>query len=174
MASNPVTSWQIDGETMESVTDFIFLGSKMTPDGECSHEIKRFSLLGRKAMTNLDSILKSRDITLPKNIHLVKAMPFFSSHVWMWNLDHRETWALKNWCFWTVVLEKKSWVSLGLQDDPPVNPKVLRPEYSLEGLMLKLQLWPPDVKNWLIGKNLDSLKDWRQEEKSTAEDEMVG
>ena len=91
MASNPVTSWQIDGETMESVTDFIFLGSKMTPDGECSHGIKRFSLLGRKAMTNLDSILKSRDITLPKNIHLVKAMLFFSSHVWMRNLDHRES-----------------------------------------------------------------------------------
>ena len=82
MASNPVTSWQIDGETMESVTDFIFLGSKMTPDGECSHGIKRFSLLGRKAMTNLDSILKSRDITLPKNIRLVKAMLFFISHVW--------------------------------------------------------------------------------------------
>ena len=76
MASGPITSWQIDGETMEKVTDFIFLGSKITADGDCSHEIKRCLILGRKVMTNLDSILKSRDITLPANIHLVKAMNF--------------------------------------------------------------------------------------------------
>ena len=76
MASNPITSWQIDGETMETVTDFIFLGSKITADGDCSHEIKRHLLLGRKAMTNLDSILKSRDITLPTNVHVVKAVVF--------------------------------------------------------------------------------------------------
>ena len=76
MASGPITSWQIDGETMEIVTDFIFLGSKITADGDCSHEIKRHLLLGRKAMTNLDSILKSRDITLPTNVHIVKAMVF--------------------------------------------------------------------------------------------------
>ena len=76
MASGPITSWQIDGETMETVTDFIFLGSKITADGDCSHEIKRCLLLGRKAMTNLDSILKSRDITLPTKVHLVKAMVF--------------------------------------------------------------------------------------------------
>ena len=76
MASGPITSWQIDGETVETVTDFIFLGSKVTADGDCSHEIKRCLLLGRKAMTNLDSILKSRDITLPTNVCLVKAMVF--------------------------------------------------------------------------------------------------
>ena len=76
MASDPITSWQIDGETVETVTDFIFLGSKITANGECSHEIKRCLLLGRKAMTNLDSILKTRDITLPKKVHLVKAMVF--------------------------------------------------------------------------------------------------
>ena len=76
MASGPITSWQIDGETMEMVTDFIFLGSKITADGDCSHEIKRHLLLGRKAMTNLDSILKSRDITLPTKVHLVKALVF--------------------------------------------------------------------------------------------------
>ena len=76
MASNPITSWQIDGETTETVTDFIFLGSKLTADRDCSHEIKRCLLLGRKAMTNLDSILKSRDISLPTNVHLVKAMVF--------------------------------------------------------------------------------------------------
>ena len=76
MASGPITSWQTDGETMETVTDFIFLGSKITADGDCSHEIKRYSLLGRKAMTNLDSILKSRDITLPTKVHQLKALVF--------------------------------------------------------------------------------------------------
>ena len=81
MASGPITSWQIDGETMETVTDFIFLGSKITADGDCSHEIERSLLLGRKAMTNLDSILKSRDVTLPTKVHLVKAIVFSSSRV---------------------------------------------------------------------------------------------
>ena len=83
MASGPITSWEIDGETMETVSDFIFLGSKITADGDCSHEIKRCFLLGRKVMTNLDSILKSRDITLPTKVHLVKAMVFPLVHVWM-------------------------------------------------------------------------------------------
>ena len=87
MASSPITSCQIDGETMETVKDFIFGGSKITADGDCSHEIKRHLLLGRKAMTNLDSILKSRDITLPTKVHIVKTMAFFSSHVWV---DHKE------------------------------------------------------------------------------------
>ena len=83
MASGPITSWQMDGETMETMTDFIFLGSKITADGDCSHEIKRPFLLGRKASTNLDSILKSRAITLPTKVRLVKAIVFFSSHVYM-------------------------------------------------------------------------------------------
>ena len=83
MASGPITSWQIDGETMEMVRDFIFLGSKITADGDCSHEAKRRLLLGRRAMTNLDSILKSRDITLLTKVRIVKAMVFFSSHVWV-------------------------------------------------------------------------------------------
>ena len=91
MASSPITSWQIDGETMESVTDFILLGSKITADGDCSHEIKRHLLLGRKAMTNLDSILKSRDITLPAKVCLIKAMVFSSSQVWICELDHKES-----------------------------------------------------------------------------------
>ena len=82
MASSPITSWQIDGETVQTVTDFILGGSKVTEDGDCSHEIKRHLLLGKKVMTNLDSILKSRDITLPTKIHLVKVMVFFSTHVW--------------------------------------------------------------------------------------------
>ena len=83
--------WQIDGETLETVTDFIFLGSKITADGDCSHEIKRRLLHVRKSMTNLDSILKSRDITLLTNVCIVKAMVFFSSHVWMWKLDYKES-----------------------------------------------------------------------------------
>ena len=83
MAFGPITSWQIDGETMETVIDFIFLGTKITADGNCSHEIKRHLLLGKKAMTNQDNILKSRDVTLPTKVHLVKAMVFSSSHVWM-------------------------------------------------------------------------------------------
>ena len=83
MASVPITSWQIDGETVEKVVDFIFLGSKITADGDCSHEIKRHLLLGRETMTNLDSILKNRDITLSTKVRLVKAMFFSSGHVWM-------------------------------------------------------------------------------------------
>ena len=106
MASGPITSWQIDGQTVETVANFIFGGSKITTDGDCSHEIKRHLLLGRKVMTSLDRILKSRDITLPTKVHLVKSYGFSSSHVWMWELDYKESWALKNWCFWTMVLEK--------------------------------------------------------------------
>ena len=83
MASGPITSWEIDGEIVETISDFIFWGFKITADGDCSHEIKRPLLLGRKVMTNLDSILKSRDITLPTKVRLVKAMVFFSGHVWM-------------------------------------------------------------------------------------------
>ena len=102
----PITSWQIDGETVETLADFIYLGSKITTDSDWSHEIKRCLLLGRKVMINLDSILKSRDITLPRKVCLLKAMFFSSSHVCMWDLDYRESWVSKNWCFWTVVLEK--------------------------------------------------------------------
>ena len=107
MASGPITSWQRDGETMETVTDLIFWGSKITEDRDCSHEIKRCLHLGRKAMTNLDSILKSRDITWPAKVHLSSQSYGFSSiHVWMWELDYKESPALKNWYFLTVVLEK--------------------------------------------------------------------
>ena len=105
MVYGPITLWEIDGETVETVSDFIFLGSQITADGDCSHEIKRCLLLGRKAMTNLDSILKGRDITLQKGSYS-QSCGFSSSHVWMWELDHKESWAPKNWCFWTVVLEK--------------------------------------------------------------------
>ena len=123
MTSSPITSWQIDGETMETVADFIFWGSKITADGDCSHEIKRHLLLGRKAMTNLDRILKSRDMSLPEKVHLVKAMVFSSSHVYMWEMDYKESWALKNWCFWTVVLGKTLESPLDCKEIQPVHPK---------------------------------------------------
>ena len=105
VASGPIPSWQIDGETIETVRDFIFLAFKITADGDCSHEIKRCFLLGRKAMTNLDSIFKRRDITLPTKVHLSQGYGFSSSHVQMWQLDHKESRIPKNWWFWTVVLE---------------------------------------------------------------------
>ena len=120
MASGPITSWEIDGETVETVSDFILGGSKITADGDSSHEIKRRLLLGRKVMTNLDSILKSRGITLPTKVRLVKAMVF---HVWMWELDYKESWALKIWCFWTVVLEKTLENPLDCKEIQPFRPK---------------------------------------------------
>ena len=116
MASGPITSWWIDGETVETVADFIFLDSKITADGDCSPEIKRRLLLGRKVMTNLDSILKSRYYFANKGPSS-QGYGFSSSHVWMWELDYKEAWAQKNWCFSTVVLEKTLEKTLGLQGD---------------------------------------------------------
>ena len=110
-------------ETMETVTDFIFLGSKIIADGDCSLEFKRCLLLGRKAMTNLDSTLKSRDITWTTKVCLVKAMIFCISHIWMWEMDHKEGWAPKNWCFWTVVLEKTLENPLDCKEIQPIHPK---------------------------------------------------
>ena len=103
MASGPIISWEIDGETVETVSVFIFLGSKITADGDCSHEIKRRLLLGRKVMTNLDSILKSETLLSSKGLSS-QSYGFSSSHLWMWELDHKESWVPKNWCFWNVVL----------------------------------------------------------------------
>ena len=161
MAFGPITSWQIDGETMETVTDFIFLGFKITTDGDCSHEIKRHLLLRRKVMTNLDSMLKSRDIILSTNIHIVKAMVFSSNRVKVLELDHKEGWAPKNWCFWTVVLEKTLESHWTAQRSNQSILKEINPEYSLEGLLLKLKLqhighliWRADSleKTLMLGK----------------------
>ena len=105
MASGPIISWQIDGEIMETVVDFIFLGSKITADGDCSHEIKRCLLLGRKPKTNLDSILKNRHYFANKGLSS-QSYGFSSSHAWMWELDYKESQVPKNWCFWIVSLEK--------------------------------------------------------------------
>ena len=124
---------------METVTDFIFLCSKITADGDCSHEIKRRLLLGKKSMTNLDSILKSRDIN-DKGLYS-ESYGFSNRHVWMWELDHKESQAPRNWWFWTMVLEKTLESLLDRKEIKPVNPKgKISPEYSLEGLMLKLKL----------------------------------
>ena len=127
MGSCPITSWQIDGKTMETVRDFIFGVSKITADGDCSHEIKRSLLLGRKDMTNLNSVLKSRDITLPTKVHLCQSYGFSSSHVWMWELNYKEGWAPKNWCFWTVVFEKTLESPLECKEIKRVNPKGNQP-----------------------------------------------
>ena len=158
---------------MEIVTGFIFLSSKII-DCDCSHEIKWCLLLGRKVLTNLDSILKCRDVSLPTKVHLVR-YGFPRSHVWMWELDHKKAWALKNWCFWIVVLEKTL--------ESPLNWKEIKP-VNLKGNQLWVFIgrtdaeapifWPPDVKNRFTGKDPDAGKDWRQEEKGTTEDEMVG
>jgi len=139
MASCPITSWQIGGETVETVSDFILGGSKITADGDCSHEIKRRLLLGRKVMTNLDSILKSRDITLPRNVCLIKAMVFpvvmYGCESWtLKKAERRRIDAFELWCWrrllripWTVRRSNQSIL------------KEISAEYSLEGLMLKLQ-----------------------------------
>ena len=125
----------------KQVTDFIFWGFKITADGDYSHEIKRPLLSGRKPMTNLDNILKSRDINLPTKVQRVKAIIFFSSPVWMWELNHKESWVLKNWCFLNYGAIEGSWQSLGQQADQMSSiPKQINPKYFLEALMLKLKL----------------------------------
>ena len=140
MPSGPITLWQIDGETMETVTDFIYLGSKITADGDCSHEIKRCLLLGRKPIINLDSISKSRDVTLPTKVRLVKAIVFpvvmYGCESWtIKKAEHRRIDAFELWCWrrllrvpWTARRSNQSIL------------KEISPEYSLEGLMLKLKL----------------------------------
>ena len=141
MVFSPITSWQIDGETIKTVRDFVFWGSKITADGDCSHEIKRCLHLGRKAMTNLDSTLKSRDFFFFANKGLSsQSYGFSSGHVWMWELECKESWAPKNWCFWTVVLEKIFESPLNSKEVQSVHLKEISPKYTLEGLMLKLKL----------------------------------
>ena len=161
MVSSPITSWQIDGETVETVTDFIFLGSKITAHGDCSHEMKRHLFLGRKVMTNIDSILKSRDITLPTKVHLVKAMVFpvvtYGSECW--TIEKAEHWridAFEMWC-WRRLF-RVHWTA---RRSNQFILKEISPKYSLEGLMVKLKLqylghlfWRTDSfkKTLIVGK----------------------
>ena len=139
MASSPITSWEIDRETVETVSEFIFLGSKITADGDCNHEMKRRLLLGRKVMTNLDSILKSRDITLATKVHLVKAMVFpgvmYGCESWtIKKAEHQRIDAFELWC-WRRLL-RVPWTARSNQSVL----KELSPECSMEGLMLRLKL----------------------------------
>ena len=177
MASSPIIPWQIDGETMGTVRDFIFWGTKITADGDCSHEIKRHLLFERKAMTNLDSVLKSRDITLPTKVHLAKAKVFpvvmygceswtikkAESHIidafelWCWRRLLRVSWTARR-SNQSILKENQSWIFIGRTDAEAETPI----------------LWPPDEKKWLIWKDPDAEKDWRQAKKGTTEDEMVG
>ena len=157
---------------MKTVTDFILGGSKITADGDCSHEIKRRLLLGRKTMTNLDSIYYFAYKGLSS-----QSYGFSSSHVWMWELYYKVSWTLKNWCFWTVVLEKTLESPLDYKEIQPVHLKgnqywifIGRTDAEAETPII----WPPDTKNWLIGKDPDAGKDWRWKEKGMTEDEMVG
>ena len=175
-ASGPITLWEIDEETVETVSDFIFWGSKIAADGDCSHEIKRCLLLGRKIMTNLDSILKSRDIILPIKVHLVQAMvfPVVMYGCKSWTIKKAEP---KNWCFWTVVLEKTLETPLDCKEIQPGHPKgdqswvfIGRNDAEAETPIL----WPPHAKSWLIGKDPDAGSGWGQKEKWTTEDEMPG
>ena len=177
MASGPITSCQINGEIVGTVSDFISLGSKITVDGDCSHEIKRCLFLGRKAMTYLDSSLKSRDIYFVNKGPSSQGYGFSSSHAWMWELDYKESWAPKNWCFWTVVLEKTLESPLDCEEIKLVNLKGKHPWIFFGRTDAEAEapiLWPPHVKNWVIGEDPDAGKDWRQEEKGMTEVEIVG
>ena len=174
MAPSSITSWQIDGETM---ADFIFWSSKITADGDCSNGIKRCLLLGRKVMTNLNSILKSQRHYFANKGPSVQDYGFSSGHVWIWELDYKESWAPKNWCFWIVVLEKSFESPLDFEEIQPVYPKgdqswvfIGRTDAEAETPIL----WPPGAKSWLIWEDPDAGKDWGEEEKGTTEDEMVG
>ena len=171
MASGPITSWEIDGETVERVSDFIFMGSKITADGDCSHEIKRRLLLGRKVMTNLDSILKSRDITLLTKVHLVKAMVFpvvmYGCESWtIKKAEHQRIDAFEVWC-WRRLLR----VPCTARRSNQSILKEINSEYSLKGLMLKLKLqyfghlmWRTDSleKTLLLGKTEGRRRRGRQ------------
>ena len=154
---------------MEKGRDFIFLGSKITADGDCSHEIKSYD-------QPREHIKKQRQYFANKGLSS-QSYSFSSGHVWMWELGYKENWVLNNWCFWTVVLDNTLESPVECKEIQPVLPKgnqswILIGRTDVEAATPIL--WPPDAKNCLIGKDPDAGKDWRQEEKRTAEDEMVG
>ena len=148
-ASGPITSWQTD---VEIVADFVFWGSKITADGDCSHEIKICLLLGRKVMTNLDSIFKKQRYYFVNKGPPSQGYGFSSGHVWIWELDYKESWAPKNWCFLTVVLEKTLESPLDCKEIQPVHPKGDQSWVFIERTDVEAAtpiLWPPDAKSWL-------------------------
>ena len=172
MASGPITSWQIDGETVETMADFIFLGSKIMADGDCSHEIKRHLLLGRKVMTNQDSILKSREYFANKGPSS-QSYGFSCGHVWMWELDYKESWAPKNWCFWTVMLEKTLESPLDCKEIQPVYPKGDRSWVFIgrTDAANPLATWCEELTHWKRPWCWERL---RAGGEGVTEDEMVG
>ena len=163
-------------ETIETVIDFIFLASKIIADGDCSLEIKTLAPWKESYDQPRQHIKKQRHYFAnkgPSSQHY----GFSSSHVWMWELDYKKSWAPKNWCFWTVVLEKTLGSPWDCKGFKPVNPKGNQPWIFIGRSDAEAEipmLWPPDAKNWLIGKDPDAGKDWRREEKGMTEDEMVG
>ena len=164
MAFGPITSWQIEGEKVKAVTDFMFLGSKITAESDCSHEIKRHLLLERRAMTKLDSVLKSRDSFIGKGPYS-QSYGFSNNHVWMWVLDHKECWAQKNWCFQIDVLEKTLESPLDYREIKWANPKGNQLSIFIGRTGAKAEapiLWLIDVNSQLIGKHPDAGKEWKQ------------
>ena len=154
----------------------LFGSSKISADGDCNHEIKRCLFLGRKVMTNLDSIQKQRHYFANKGPSS-QSYGFSSSHVWMWELDYKESWAPKNWCFWTVVFEKTLKSPLDCKEIQPVHSEGDQPWDLFGRNDAKAEtpvLWPPHAKRWLIGKDSDAGRDWGQEEKGMTQDEMAG
>ena len=173
MASGPITSWQINGETVETVTDVILGGSKITADGDCSHDIKRHLRLRRKVMTHLDSLFKKQRHYFANNVLSSQSYGFSSGHVWMWELDSKESWAPKNWCFQAAVLEKTLESSLDGKEIQPFHPKENQSWIFIGRTDAEAPiLWPLDVKNQLIVKDPDAAKDWGPG-KGVTEDEMI-
>ena len=161
-------------EKVETVTNFLFLGFKITADNDCSYEIRRYSILGMKIMTNLDSTLKSRRHFANKGPNS-QSHGLSSSHARMWELDHKEGWALKNWCFRTVVLEKTLESPLDSKEIKSVNPKGNQPWILTGRTDAEVPiLWPPDGNSQLIGRDSDAGKDWRQKENMAADKEKFG
>ena len=157
MASGPITSWQIDGEILKTVRNFNFGAPKSLQMVTAAMKLKDACSLEEKSMTNLDSILKSRNITLPTKVHLVKTMFFSSGHVWMWELDHKEIWALKNWCFELWCWRRHLRVPWTARRSNLSILKEISPEYSLEGLMLMMKLHLLKMKRHLM-RRTDSLE----------------
>ena len=169
MASGPITLWQIDGENVETVSDFIFLGSKINADGDCIHKTKRCSLLGRIVVSNLDSVLKSRDFS-DKGPD-TQSYGFPSSHVWMWELDYKEGWGAEELMFLNCGAGEDSWEYLGQQGDQ-INLKGNQSWISIRRTDAEAPiLWPFDAKSWLIGKDPNTGENWGQEEKGATEDD---
>ena len=173
MTSGPITSWQTDVET---VADFIFLGSKITADGDCSQEIKRRVTPWKESYDQPRQHIKKQRQYFANKGPSSQGYGFSSSHVWMWELDCKESWAPKNWCFWTVVLEETLESPLDCKEIQPVHPKGDQSWVFIEKTDVKVEtpiLWLPHAKSWLIEKDPDAGTDWG-EEKGMTEDEMVG